>query len=30
MAYFTELDSRRPGDMNGTLRRSAKIPMTGH
>jgi hypothetical protein len=30
MTYFTELDSHRPGDMNGNLLPSAKIPMTGH
>jgi hypothetical protein len=30
MTYFTELDSRRPGDMNGVLPLSPKNIMTGH
>jgi hypothetical protein len=30
MNYFTELDPRRQGDMNGSLLLSAKNPLTGH
>ena len=30
MIYFTELDSRRQGDMYGGLPLSAKNPVTGH
>jgi hypothetical protein len=30
MTYFTELDSRRQGHMNGVLSLSPKNPITGH
>ena len=30
MIYFTELDSRRIGDMNGALLLTTKNPLTRH